>query len=64
MIAKSVLIPVGLTTAASAADARTHKKIVGSRNMTALTISNDEIEDTIKISNSFENSGLLLKGVT
>ena len=63
-LAKSVLIPVGLTTAASAADAGTHKKIVGSRNMTTLTISNDEIEDIIKISNSFEDSGLLLKGVT
>ena len=35
-LAKSVLIPLGLTTAASAADAGTHKKISGSGNMTTL----------------------------
>ena len=33
-LAKSVLIPLGLTTAASAADARIHKKILGSGNAT------------------------------
>ena len=32
--------------------------------MTTLIISNDEIEDIIKIVKSLENSGLLLKGVT
>ena len=32
--------------------------------MTALIISNYEIEDIIKIVNSLEDSGLLLKGVT
>ena len=32
--------------------------------MTALIISNDEIEDTIKMVKSLEGSGLLLKGVT
>ena len=31
--------------------------------MTALIISNDEIENIIKIVNSLEDSGLLLKGV-
>ena len=31
-LAKSVLIPLGLTTAASAADAGIHKKILGSGN--------------------------------
>ena len=40
-LAKSVLIPLGLTAAASAADARIHKKISGSGNVTALLISND-----------------------
>ena len=35
-LAKSVLIPLELTTAASAADAVTHKKISGSGNMTTL----------------------------
>ena len=66
-LAKSVLIPLGLTAAASAADAGIHKKILGSghnNNMTTLIISNNEIEDIIKIVKSLEDSGLLLKGVT
>ena len=46
------------------------KKILGSvhnrslHNNTTLIISNDEIEDIIKIVKSLEDSGLLLKGVT
>ena len=64
-LAKSVLIPLGLTAAASAADAEIHKKILGSgHNNTTLIISNDEINDIIKIIKSLEDSGLLLKGVT
>ena len=63
-LAKSVLIPLGLTAAASAADARIHKNILGSGNMTTLIISNNEIEDIIKIVKSLEDSGLLLEGVT
>ena len=63
-LAKSVLIPLALTAAASAADAGIHKKILGSGNTTALIIPNDEMEDIIKIVKSFEDSGLLLKGVT
>ena len=63
-LAKSVLIPLGLTAAVSTADARIHKKILGSGNITTLIISNDEINDIIKIVKSFEDSGLLLKGVT
>ena len=39
------------------------KKILGSGN-TTLIISNNEIEDLIKIVKSLEDSGLLLKGVT
>ena len=62
-LAKSVLIPLGLTAAASAADAGIHKKILGSGN-TTLIISNNEIEDIIKIVKSLEDSGLLLKGVS
>ena len=64
LLAKSVLILLGLTAAASAADAGIHKKILGSGNMTTLIISNDEIHDIIKIVKSLEDSGLLLKGVT
>ena len=63
-LAISVLIPLGLTTAASAADARIHKKISGSGNNTTLILSNHDIEDLIKIVKSLEDSGLLLKGVT
>ena len=63
-LVKSVLISLGLTAAASAADAGIHKKILGSGNMTTLIISNDEIHDIIKIVKSLEDSGLLLKGVT
>ena len=59
-LAKSVLIPLGLTTAASAADAGIHKKILGSgerlldlalphNNNTTLIISNDEMDDILKI---------------
>ena len=76
-LAKGALIPLGLTAAASTADAGIHKKILGSghnnnnhnnnynnNNNTVLIISNDEIEDIIKIVRSLEDSGLLLKGVT
>ena len=62
-LAKSVLIPLGLTAAASAADAAIHKKNLRSGNTTALIISNNEIEDIIKIVKSLGDSGLLSKGV-
>ena len=67
-LAKSVLIPLGLTAAAaSAADAGINKKIFGSGHnypsSTTLVISNNEMEDIIKIVKSLEDSGLLLKGV-
>ena len=64
-LAKSVLIPLGLTAAASAADAGIHKKILGSgHNNTTLIISNDEMGDILKIFKSLEGSGVLLKGVS
>ena len=63
-LAKSVLIPLGLTTAASAADAGIHKKILGSGNNTTLIIPNKDMDDLIEIVKSLEDSGLLLKGVT
>ena len=62
-LAKSVLIPLGLTAATSAADAGIHKKFLGSGNNTTLIISNNEMEDIIEIVKSLEDSGLLLKGV-
>ena len=61
-LGKSVLIPLWLTGAASAADAGIHKNILGSGTST-LIISNGEMEDVMKIVKSFEDSGLVLKGV-
>ena len=64
-LAKSVLIPLGLTAAASAADAGIHKKILGSaHNNTTLIISNEEMDDILKIVKSLEDSGVLLKRVS
>ena len=62
-LAKSVLIPLGLTAAASAADAGIHKQILGSghNNNTNLIISKDEMDDILKIVKSPEDSGVLLK---
>ena len=61
---KSLLIPLGLTAVASAADAGIHKNFLGSDHNTTLIISNDEMKDILKIVKSFEDSGLLLKGVS
>ena len=64
-LAKSVLIPLGLTAAAAAADGGIHKRILGSgHNNTTLIISNDEMDDILKIVKSLEDSGVLLKGVS
>ena len=62
-LAKSALIPLGLTAAASAADVGIDKKILGSGN-TTLIISNEEMNDVIKIVQALEDSNILLKGVT
>ena len=63
-LAKSALIPLGLT-AESAVNAGILKKILGSgNNTTTLIISNNELEGFIKIIKPLEDSGLLLKGVT
>ena len=63
-LAKSVLIPLGLTAAALAADAGIRKKILGSGNSATLIISNKDVEVLIKIVKSLADSGLLLKEVT
>ena len=72
-LAKDVLTPLGLTSAASAVDAGIDKKILGSGrhnssssalHNTALIISNKDMDDLIKIIKSLQDSGLLLKGVT
>ena len=62
-LAKSVLIPLGLTAAASAGDAGIQKKILGS-GTTTLIISNEEMNNIMKILQVLEDSNILLKGVT
>ena len=61
-LAKSVLIPLGLT-AAAATDAAIHKKMFGS-GVTTLIISNKEMNDIMKIVKSLEESGLLIKSIS
>ena len=58
---KNVLIPLGLT-AASAADTGVHKKILRLRVRT-LIISNEQIDDIMKIVKSQEDSGSFIKFV-
>ena len=64
---KSVIKPLGmlgLTAAASATDAAINKKILGSGNHTTLIISNDDMQDLLKILKSLRGGGLLLDGIT
>ena len=63
---KSVIKPLGLlglTAANSAIDAGVQKKIYGS-GTTTLVISNEEMNDIMKIVQALEDSNILLKGVT
>ena len=62
-LAKSVLIPLGLTAAASATDAAVRKTLFGFGN-TTLIISNEEMNDIIEIAKSLKKSSLLIKGVS
>ena len=62
-LAKSVLISLGFTAVASATNAAIQKKLCFGLVMTALIISNNEMDDIIKIVRSLEESGLLIKGV-
>ena len=61
--AKSVLLPLALSAGMSAADAAIQRKMYGS-GTTALLISNEEMEDIMKIVKFLEESGLLIKGIT
>ena len=62
-LAKNVLAPLGITAAASAIDAGIQKKIHGS-GTTTLIISNEEMNDIMKIVQALEDSNILLKRVT
>ena len=63
LLVKSVWTPLGLTAAASAADAGIHKKMLGS-GIATLIISNDEMKDIIKIVKYLNDSCLLFKRVS
>ena len=60
---KNILAPLGLSAAMSAADAAIQKKMYGSGN-TTLIISDNDINDIIKIVKALEEHDLLLKGIT
>ena len=62
-LAKSILLPLGLTAAASTIDAAIQKKI-HKPGTTTLIVSNEEMEDIMKIVKSLEKSGLLIKGIS
>ena len=62
-LAKSVLIALGLSSEITAADAAVQKNIYGS-GTTALMISNEEMEDIMKIVKSHEEAVLLIKGIS
>ena len=62
-LAENVLAPLGIIAAASATDAGIQKIMHGSGN-TTLIISNEEMNDIIKIIQALEDSNILLKGVT
>ena len=62
-LAKIILAPLGITVAASVIDAGIQKKIHGS-GTTTLIISNEEMNDILKITKALENSDILLEGIT
>ena len=62
-LAKNVLAPLGLSAAMSTIDGSIKKKMLGS-GATTLIISNDEMDDILKIVKSLEDSNVLLKGVS
>ena len=62
-LAKSVLIPLGLTAAASAANSGIQKKVLGSGTTTSIIL-NEEMNDIMKIVQDLEDPNILLKRVT
>ena len=61
-LAKSILVPLWLTAAASATDAAIQKKLYGSR--TILLFLSGERDGIIKLVESLEDSGVSIKGVS
>ena len=62
-LVKNVLAPLGLSAAMSAVDGSIKKKMLRS-GTTTLIISNDEMDDILKIVKSLEDSNVILKGVS
>ena len=62
-LTKNILAPLGTTAAASAIDAGIQKKIHGSE-ATTLIISNEEMNDIMKIVQALEDSNILLNGIS
>ena len=63
LFGKIILALLGITAAASAIDAEVQKKMHGS-GTTTLIIPNKEMNEIMKIVQDFEDSNILLKGVT
>ena len=61
-LAKNVLAPLGLTAAMSAIDGSIQKKMRGKG--VKLVNEQEDMNDIMKIFETLENSGILLKGVT
>ena len=59
-LAKNVLAPLGITTVSSAIDAGIRKKIHGS-GTTTLIISNEEMNDIMKIIQALQESNIFCK---
>ena len=62
-LVKSILVPLGLTAAASTTNATIQKNVFGS-GITALIISNEKMEDIVNVVKFLVESGLVIKGVS
>ena len=62
-LAKSVMVPLALTKAASATAAAIKEKRSGSGTSSQI-VSNEEMDDILKIVKSLKESGLLIKSVS
>ena len=62
-LAKNILAPLGITATALGIDAGIQKKIHGSE-ITTLIISNEEMNDVLKIVQAVADSNVMLKGIT
>ena len=62
-LTKNVLAPLGITAAASAL-VQKYKKYIHGSETTTLIISNEEMNDIMKILQALEDSNIFLKGVT